>query len=74
MLAILLKNIRLNRETGFYEVVEAGSKYQIDPTLYDNLVSFFKNYPTSLIANWYRDLSEADKKKVFHSSAFSNSK
>lgn len=56
MLPLLLKNIRLNKDTNLYEAVEAGSKYQIDPSHIDNLGTFLKDNPTLLIAHWYRSL------------------
>lgn len=45
MLSLLLKNIRLNKDTGFYEAVEAASKYSIDPSLIENLSAYLNNNP-----------------------------
>jgi hypothetical protein len=70
MLFMLLKNIRLNKKTELYEVVEAGFKYEFGSFLLDNLGSYFKQNPKQLIGHWYKTLPEYAKEKVKQSWAF----
>ncbi|MEO6489695.1 MAG: hypothetical protein ABIO04_07130 [Ferruginibacter sp.] len=64
MLNLLLKNIRLNKETGWYEAREAGSTFQIDESLINDLVNFLKENKGMLIADWHRGLNNIQKEKV----------
>ncbi len=64
MLQLLLRHIRLNNQTGFYEATEAAINYQIDQSLINHLAEYLKNHPTKLISDWYRSLSTDDASKV----------
>ncbi len=67
---MILKNIRFNNSTQWYEVVEAGIKYEFDDNLLNDLNKYYKKNPELLIAHWYRSLDDSDKEKVNRSSAF----
>jgi len=67
---MILKKIRLNPQSHFYEAVEAGISFQIDPALHNNLKNFFQDNPFRLISYWYHSLNDTDKEKVVKSSAF----
>ena len=69
-MALLIRNIRLNKATNRYEATEAGSKYEIDADFINSLLQYLKENPKLLIGHWYRSLSEADQKKVKVSSAY----
>lgn len=64
MLQLLLRNIRLNKESGFYEAREAGVFYKVDQNTIASLTSFLKENPTALIADWYRSLTSEALKGV----------
>ena len=67
---MILKNIRFNKNTQMYEVVEAGSKYEFDALVLDDLNKYLKENPTLLIAHWFRGLSDDQIKSVKKSNAF----
>ena len=68
MLQLLLRNIRLNSQTGFYVASEAASKYQIDKSLINDLANYLTDNPTKLIADWHRSLSNSEAAKVIKTS------
>lgn len=57
-----LHELRLNTATGFYEITEAGIKYEIPYVLLDNLKRHFSDNNT--LAAWYLNLKPEDKKGV----------
>lgn len=64
------KKIRLSPITKLFETVEAGLKYQIDPSLEPSLKNYFNETPYLLLADWYNGLNETEKEKVKRSSAY----
>jgi len=70
MVQLLLRNIRLNPNTGYYEATEAASKYQIDKSLIDNLAKYLTDNPTQLIADWHRSLSDKETDNVKKTSIY----
>ncbi len=64
MLQLILRHFRLNADSGMYEGREAGSFYQIDPSIIEDLNRYLKQENPGLVADWHRGLTDEDKKKV----------
>ena len=62
----VLTHLRLNKEAGTFEIIEAGYKYEIPNSLYEDFRDYVLKY--DLVSSWYKQLSDAELamvKKVF---------
>jgi hypothetical protein len=65
-----LNKILFNKETGLYSIVEAGFRYEIPESLFDNLKRYIVQH--DLVSRWYKQLSNIDLQKVNKINAYSN--
>ncbi len=62
--ARVLKYLKLNENTGMYEVYDGGYKYEISPELIEDLHIYMHHSRIGLIGDWYMKLSREERPKV----------
>ena len=65
----VITRLRFNKETDQFSIVEAGFKYEIPNSLYNDFKAYIMQY--DLVSRWYKQLKDSNRNMVNRVSTYS---
>ena len=64
----IMKQLKFDKDTGFYSIIEAGFKYEFPVSLHDDFKYYIFRH--NFVSRWYKHLDDNDIIKVSRTSAY----